>query len=96
MTLTLQDIGTHLTAHGENLSRSALEALALKAYREHKLSTTQLRRLLGYRTRMQVHAFLRCTPFLRTMVSSSTPLPTTSSMTDKRGAPFRHRRLHDR
>ena len=60
ITLTLpQDIVAHLTAHGENLSRSALEALALEAYREHKLSTGQLRRLLGYRTRMQVHAFLK-------------------------------------
>jgi len=60
ITLTLpQDIAAHLTAHGENLSRSALEALALDAYREHELSTSQLRRLLGYRTRMQVHAFLK-------------------------------------
>ena len=64
ITLTLpQDIATHLTAYGENLSRSALEALALEAYREHKLSTSQLRRLLGYRTRMQVHAFLQVHAF---------------------------------
>jgi hypothetical protein len=36
-----------------------LEALALDAYRVNKLSTAQLRRLLGYRTRAQVHAFLK-------------------------------------
>ncbi|MGA7414051.1 MAG: UPF0175 family protein [Bryobacteraceae bacterium] len=60
ITLTLpQDIAAHLTAHGENLSHFPLEALALEAYREHKLSTGQLRRLLGYRTRIEVHAFLK-------------------------------------
>lgn len=60
ITLTLpEDIAAHLTSKGENLPRSALEALALEAYREHKLSTGQLRRLLGYGTRMQVHAFLK-------------------------------------
>jgi predicted HTH domain antitoxin len=32
---------------------------ALEAYREGKLSTAQLRRLFGYSTRMQVHAFLK-------------------------------------
>jgi hypothetical protein len=36
-----------------------LEALALEGYRERKLSTGQLRRLLGFRTRVQVHAFLK-------------------------------------
>ncbi len=54
-----EDIAAHLTSKGENLSRSPLEALALEAYRGHKLSTGQMRRLLGYRTRMQVHAFLK-------------------------------------
>jgi uncharacterized protein UPF0175 len=33
--------------------------LALEAYRARKLSTAQLRRLLGYHTRTQVHAFLK-------------------------------------
>ena len=54
-----EDIAAHLAAHGENLSRAALEAFALEAYCARKLSTAQLRRLLGYHTRMQVHAFLR-------------------------------------
>ena len=54
-----EDIATHLAAKGENLSRAALEAFALEAYRAQKLSTGQLRRLLGYHTRMQVHAFLK-------------------------------------
>jgi predicted HTH domain antitoxin len=48
-----------LSGSGQDLSRAALEAIALEAYREFKLSTGQLRRLLGYHTRMQVHALLK-------------------------------------
>jgi hypothetical protein len=62
MQITLElpeDIATALTAKGEDLPRTALEAFALEAYRAQKLSTAQLRRLLGYQTRMQVHAFLK-------------------------------------
>ena len=54
-----EDIAAHLAATGENLSRAALEAFALEQYRAQKLSTAQLRRLLGYQTRMQAHAFLK-------------------------------------
>lgn len=54
-----EDIAAHLTRKGENLSRAALEALALEEYREHRLSMSQLRRLLGYHTKVQVHAFLK-------------------------------------
>ena len=62
MRITLElpeDIAAHLAAKGENLSRVALEAFALEEYRAQKLSTAQLRRLLGYETRTQVHAFLK-------------------------------------
>ena len=59
ITVTLpEDIASHL-AEVQDLPRMALEALALEGYREGKLSTGQLRRLLGYKTRMQVHAFLK-------------------------------------
>ena len=54
-----EDIAADLAAKGEDLSRTALEAFALEAYRAQKLSTAQLRRLLGYQTRVQVHAFLK-------------------------------------
>jgi hypothetical protein len=37
----------------------ALESLALEAYRSRVLTTTQIRRLLGFETRMQVDAFLK-------------------------------------
>ena len=62
MQITLElpeDIAAHLAAKGENLSRTALEAFALEEYRARKLSTAQLRRLLGYQTRIQVHVFLK-------------------------------------
>ncbi len=62
MQITLElpeDIAAHLASKGENLSRAALEALALEEYRAQKLSTAQLRRLLGYHSKIQVHAFLK-------------------------------------
>ncbi len=60
VTLDLPDeLSTFLAASGHNLERAALEAIALEAYRENNISTAQLRRLLGYRTRLRVHAFLK-------------------------------------
>lgn len=60
VTLDLPEVlSTFLTASGHNLERAALQAIALEAYREGKLSVAQLRRLLGYHTRTQVHAFLK-------------------------------------
>jgi chromosome segregation and condensation protein ScpB len=60
VTLELPDeLSTYLAASGQELSRAAVEVIALEAYREKKLSTGQLRRLLGYHTQMQVHAFLK-------------------------------------
>jgi predicted HTH domain antitoxin len=59
LTLDLPDkLSLFLAASGD-VERAALEAIALQAYREEKLSTAELRRLLGYRTRLQVHAFLK-------------------------------------
>jgi predicted HTH domain antitoxin len=60
LTLELPDeLSAYLAAHGEDLARAALESIALQAYRENRLSTGQLRRLLGFQTRMQAHAFLK-------------------------------------
>ena len=60
VTLDLPDeLSTFLAASGHNVGRAAIEAIALEAYRQNKLSTAQLRRLLGYRTSIQVHAFLK-------------------------------------
>jgi len=62
MTITLdvpEDIARHLASHGEDPARTALEALALECYRSHTLSEEQIRRMLGYETRMEVHGFLK-------------------------------------
>jgi hypothetical protein len=62
MTITLElpeDIAAHLIARGENLPRAALEAFGVEHYRAGKLSQAQLRRLLGFATRMQVDGFLK-------------------------------------
>ncbi len=42
-----------------DLPRAVLEALSLEGYRSRRLSESQVRRLLGLETRMQVHAFLK-------------------------------------
>jgi predicted HTH domain antitoxin len=60
ITIALPDeLSAALAAPGQDLSRAAFEALALAAYRERKISTAQLRHLLGYETRMEVDAFLK-------------------------------------
>ena len=61
MTITLnlpEDIAQQLASRGDP-ARTALEALALEGYRSRTLSEEQLRRMLGFDTRMDVHAFLK-------------------------------------
>lgn len=54
-----EDIARELAASGPDLSRAALEALALEGYRTGRLSESQVRRLLNFGTRYQVHGFLK-------------------------------------
>jgi Uncharacterised protein family (UPF0175) len=54
-----EDIAHGLESKWADLPRAALESLALEAYRSHALTSPQLRRLLGFETRMQVDAFLK-------------------------------------
>jgi hypothetical protein len=42
-----------------NLSRTALEAIAIEGYRSGKLGRGQVQRILGFATPMQVDAFLK-------------------------------------
>jgi len=53
------DIAEGLESKWKDLPRAALESLALEAYRSRALTAAQLRRLLGFETRMQVDAFLK-------------------------------------
>jgi Uncharacterised protein family (UPF0175) len=54
-----EDLAQCLGQDGGALSRAALEALALEGVRSGKLSAAQARRLLGFRTRNQIDAFLK-------------------------------------
>ena len=53
------DVARVIQNQQPDLSRAALEALALEEYRSERLSEGQVRRMLGFRTRMQVHTFLK-------------------------------------
>lgn len=54
-----EDIASQLGGNAEVLSRAALEALALESARRGKLTTEQVRRLLGFSTRYEADGFLK-------------------------------------
>jgi Uncharacterised protein family (UPF0175) len=54
-----EDIAKALAAREGDLSRAALESLALEGYRAGHLSEEQVRRMLGLASRLEVHAFLK-------------------------------------
>jgi hypothetical protein len=62
MQITLElpeDIAHLIETGGPELQRAALEGLALEGYRSGKLSESQIRRLLQFGTRYEVHGFLK-------------------------------------
>jgi len=60
VTVTIPDnLAAQLTAAGKDPARAALEALAIEGYRARRLSENEVRVMLGYETRMQVHALLQ-------------------------------------
>jgi Uncharacterised protein family (UPF0175) len=62
MTITVdvpEEIALYLSEQGQDISRGALELMLLEAYREHKLTTAQLRRLLGFESRYELDGFLK-------------------------------------
>jgi predicted HTH domain antitoxin len=59
VTLTIpDDLAAQLIPAGKDPSREALEALAIEGYRTERLTESEVRQMLGYETRMQVHALL--------------------------------------
>jgi predicted HTH domain antitoxin len=52
------DIASRLSAAGGDLSRRALEALALEEYKTGHISKAELRRILGFETRQKLDGFL--------------------------------------
>lgn len=62
MNLTLEipdELARPMCAAGSDLSRLALEALALEGYKAGRISQAQLRRLLGFGTRYELDGFLK-------------------------------------
>ena len=44
---------------GQDIPRHVLESVALECFRKRILGESQLRQLLGFKTRFEVHAFLK-------------------------------------
>jgi hypothetical protein len=53
------DISSHPDIDIRGLSRAELESFVLKSYSNGDLSDEEARRLLGFQTQFQVHAFLK-------------------------------------
>ena len=53
------DLAAMLAGSGQDLSRTALEAIGLEAYRQGRLSGYQLRTLLGIPSRYELDGFLK-------------------------------------
>lgn len=47
-----------LASESEDISRQVLEQVALDGFRSGQLTTAQVRRILGFPSRLQVHEFL--------------------------------------
>jgi hypothetical protein len=59
VTLTIPDDLAQQYLAGKDPARAALEAMAVDGYRNHLLTESQVRRMLGFGTRMEVHALLK-------------------------------------
>jgi len=60
ITLKIPDeIAQQVASEGKDPARVALEALALEGYRTELLSESAVRQMLGFESRIQVHAFLK-------------------------------------
>lgn len=53
------DLAAALAGSGQDLSRAALEAIGVEAYRQGRLSGYQLRMLLGISSRYELDEFLK-------------------------------------
>jgi len=61
MTITVEipDKLLEAFAPGGDLTRALLEAMALEGYRTDRLSEYEVQQLLGFKSRMDVHGFLK-------------------------------------
>jgi hypothetical protein len=62
MTFTVEipeELAVQLVPPGQDPAKAALEAMALEGYRNDRLSEADIRDLLGFESRMEVHGFLK-------------------------------------
>jgi len=62
MTITVEIpdvLACALSAEGKDPTRAVIEAMALEGYRTDRLTEADLKELLGFETRMEVHGFLK-------------------------------------
>ena len=52
------ELARQVASEGKDPARVALEALALEGYRAEQLSESAVRQILGFDSRIQVHAFM--------------------------------------
>jgi hypothetical protein len=53
------DLASRMGAHGSDLSRRALEGLAIEEYKDGHITDPELLRLLGFETRYELDGFLK-------------------------------------
>jgi hypothetical protein len=53
------DIAQRVQAQWKDVPRHVLESFVLEGFRTRVLSTEDIRRLLGFETKLEVHAFLK-------------------------------------
>ena len=53
------DVAEKLQINGGDISRQILESIALEGYRSERLTGTQVMRILGFESRMELDAFLK-------------------------------------
>jgi len=53
------EFARQVASEGKDPARVALEAVALEGYRAERLSESAIRQMLGFESRIQVHAFLK-------------------------------------
>jgi hypothetical protein len=54
-----EELAAQIIPEGKDTSSTALEALAMEEYSTEQISEAEIRRLLGFETRMEEHAFLK-------------------------------------
>jgi len=62
MTITVElpdEVAGQIIPQGQDPARAVLEAIALDGYKRDRLTEVDVRQLLGFETRMEVHGFLK-------------------------------------